>query len=148
MEELIFNHYVKVMDEQFSLYEWFARQYGLQHKSLQILLWVRNYPKMTGKLVTQKLLAEKTYSSKQVVNATIKSWNRKGYVVLLENLDDKRHKYIKLTDAGYNFATEIYEKLKRIETKATKTLSSEEKSLLTKLTIKYNEALKSEMEDI
>lgn len=144
--DLVFNQYVRSMDEQFSLYEWFARQYGLQHKSLQILLWIRNYPVENGKLVTQKLLTEKTYSSKQVVNATIKSWREKGYVELLENPSDKRHKLIKLTALGEEVASAIYQKLTKIEVQATSVLTPEEQALLTELTTKYNQALKTEME--
>lgn len=148
MSELRFNQYVRAMDEQFSLYEWFARQYGLQHKSLQVLLWIRNYPEMTGKFVTQKLLTEKTYSTKQVVNAMIKTWQNKGYVELLENPQDRRQKLITLTQSGFNFASDIYYKLTKIEIAATETLTEEEKKLLMTLTVKYNEALKLGMEHI
>lgn len=144
--KLTFNPYIRSMDEQFSLYEWFARQYGLQRKSMQILFWVKNYPEMTGEYITQKILAQKTYSSKQVVNATIKSWRQKGYIRLLENPIDKRHKSIQLTPEGQLWAEEIYQKISFMENRATAELSKEEQVLLNKLTIKYNTALKQEME--
>lgn len=146
MPDLIFNTYVRSMDEQYSLYEWFARQHGLTHKSMQILFWIRNYPEMTGKLVTQKILAEKTYSSKQVVNATIKSWQKKGYIDLLENPSDKRHKLVQLTAEGQVFASVIYQKLTNMEMSATGALTIEEHRDLVRLTAKYNDRLKQEME--
>lgn len=145
---LVYNDYVRIIDEQYSLYEWFARQYGLQHKSMQILFWVRNFPERTGRLMTQKDIAKKTYSSKQVVNATIKSWEAKGYVELLENSGDKRHKLVKLTETGQAFATQIYRQLSRIETLATAGLTAEEQKILHRLTARYNAVLKEEMEKL
>ncbi|MFC5631034.1 MULTISPECIES: MarR family winged helix-turn-helix transcriptional regulator [Streptococcus] len=147
-DDLVLNAYVRSMDEQYSLYEWFARQYGLQWKSMQILFWVKNYPAMTGRYVTQKVLTQKTYSSKQVVNATIKSWKTKGFVELVENPDDKRHKWIRLTEEGEVFATTIYQKLTQMETQATATLTTDEQDLLARLTLKYNAAFKREMETV
>lgn len=146
MADLVVNHYVRSMDEQYSLYEWFARQYGLTHKSMQILFWVLNYPEVTGSLVTQKLLAEKTYSSKQVVHATIKTWQKKGYVSLLENPEDKRHKLIQLTDEGEAFASRIYQQLTAMEERASQVLLLDEQAILTQLTQRYNQALTREME--
>ncbi|MGT2833132.1 MarR family winged helix-turn-helix transcriptional regulator [Streptococcus halotolerans] len=143
---LTFNPYIRSMDEQFSLYEWFARQYGLQRKSMQILFWIKRYPEMTGDYITQKMLAQKTYSSKQVVNAAIKSWRQKGYLQLLENPRDKRHKFIRLTTEGQSWAEEIYQKISFMENRAAAELSKDEQDLLNKLTIKYNAALKQEME--
>ncbi|MDO5100702.1 MAG: MarR family transcriptional regulator [Eubacteriales bacterium] len=144
--DLVHNAYVRAMDEQFSLYEWFARQYGLQHKSMQILFWVKNFPKRTGRLMTQKEIAQKTYSSKQVVNATIKSWEAKGYVELLENSGDKRQKLVKLTKTGEAFATQIYRQLSQMEAKATAGLTEEEQKVLNSLTVRYNAVLRAEME--
>ncbi|SDB34496.1 DNA-binding transcriptional regulator, MarR family [Streptococcus henryi] len=140
--------YVRIMDQQASLYEYFARQYGLQNKSLQLLLWVANYPQSHGSYVTQKFLAERTYSSKQVVNATIKNWRDKGYVELLENPADKRHKLIRLTETGQVYADKIIQPLNQIEQAAIGVLSSEEQETLLGLTSKYNQALKEEMEKL
>lgn len=140
--------YIRTLDEQAALYEYFARKHGLQSKSLQILLWVANYPKSHGTYVTQKLLADKTYSTKQVINATIKSWKEKGYIELLENPADKRHKLVQLTPAGQHFADRIIEPLDRIEEVAISVLRAEEQAVLLDLTAKYNQALKEEMEKL
>lgn len=140
--------YVRIMDQQASLYEYFARQYGLQNKSLQLLLWVANYPKSHGSYVTQKFLAERTHSTKQVVNATVKNWRDKGYVELLENPRDKRHKLIRLTEAGQAYADSIIQPLNKIEKTAIEVLSPKEQETLLALTAKYNHALKEEMEKL
>lgn len=144
--DLEMKSYVRIMDEQAALYENYARKHGMQSKSLQLLLWVTNYPLATGNYVTQKLLAEKTYSTKQVVNATVKSWQKQGYVELRENASDKRHKLVVLTEKGREFASSVVEKLNRIEHDVVQVLTEEEQQTLTALTAKYNAALKLEME--
>lgn len=47
-----FKTYVRMMYEQTVLYERFARKYDLHWNSLQILLWILNYPKETGYYMT------------------------------------------------------------------------------------------------
>lgn len=148
MNDLVLNDYVRCMDEQFSMYEWFARQYGMTHKSLQILLWIRNYPRLTNKFVTQKLLVQKTYSSKQVVNAAIKAWEKKAYVELLDNPADRRQRFVQLTKTGEAFAGPIYQKLAMIENKAAQALIGDDQKRLVELTKRYNQVMKAEMEKL
>lgn len=146
MVQLPVKPYIRLMDEQAALYEYFAHRYGLQSKSLQLLLWVANYPHAKGTYITQKQLAKRTYSSKQVVHATIKSWRNKGYVMLLDNPKDKRHKLVSLTAEGQRWAMPIIQELNRIEQAAIALLSEEEQDILNRLLAKYNTALKQEME--
>lgn len=40
------KQYAKLRDEQFSLYEHYARQHGMNYKGLLIHLWLYNSPKM------------------------------------------------------------------------------------------------------
>lgn len=145
MRQLSEKTYIRLMDEQSALYEYFARQYGLQSKSLQILLWVA-YPHIKGSYITQKQLAKRTYSSKQVVNATIKSWRDKDYVTFLDNPKDKRYKLVSLTAKGQSWAMPIIQELNLIEQAAIAVLSEEEQAALNVLSAKYNAALKLEME--
>lgn len=145
-QEMLVQPYVRLIDEQLALQECYARKQGLQGKSLQLLLWVTNYPRLTGRPISQKRLAEKTYSTKQVVNATIKSWLTKGYVELVADEDDRRQKQVVLTEQGRVFAEAITQPLNQIETKALAVLTPEEQATLLSLTAKYNQALKEEME--
>ncbi|WP_211225403.1 MarR family winged helix-turn-helix transcriptional regulator [Atopobium fossor] len=139
--------YVRLFNEQANLYEWFARQYGLQSKSLQMLLWMANYPIATGRYVTQSLLAEKTYSTKQVVNATIKNWHKKGWIEFITTEHDKRYKHIRLTPQGLQFAQPIIDSLNTIELQTIASLSTQEQDQLTTLTQTYNAALKQKIRD-
>ena len=140
--------YIRAFDDLMSTYDYYARQNGLQSKSLQMLLWLYHYPKRNEKNITQQFLVRKTQSSKQVVNATIKSWSKKGFLELIENPDDKRHKFIRLTPLGQSYAQKVILPLEQMEKASFQILSNEEQNLLNKLTRKYTAALKQEMEKV
>ena len=90
------NHrmYARLRDHQFSLYEDYARKRGLQGKSLLILLWIYRHPKG----ISQQTITRHTYSTKQVVNAVIKNFSKKGYIKSTVHPKDRRKKLIMLTD--------------------------------------------------
>lgn len=140
-----FHTYLRILDERDALYENYARQHGLTGKSLQMLLWLATYPQVAGQAVTQKLLVAKTYSTKQVVNATIKNWRAQGYLELLPLLDDKRQKYLQLTAHGQKFAEEIITPLNQYESEAFTKLTEAEQVQLLALTRKYHANLKAQL---
>ena len=80
--------YSRIRDNQMSIFENYARKKGLQSKSMLILMWIYDNPEG----IPQHAIAQKTYSTKQVVNATIKSFKEKGYLLFEENPQDKRMK--------------------------------------------------------
>ncbi|MFM0761223.1 MarR family winged helix-turn-helix transcriptional regulator [Streptococcus suis] len=129
--------YARIFDQQVGLYEGYARRQGLNGKCLSILMWVYYNP--GG--VTQNWVSKKTYSSKQVVNATIKKFQEKGLVFLEENSADKRHKKVKLTEAGKQFASQILDPLEEAEKTALSQLSLEDQERLLELTERYSQAL-------
>lgn len=87
------KEYSRIRDNQMSIFENYARKNGMQSKALTILMWIYYNP--NG--ITQQRITRKTYSTKQVVNATIKNFKDKGYIFFEENPEDKRTKVIKLT---------------------------------------------------
>ncbi|MFZ2186989.1 MAG: helix-turn-helix domain-containing protein [Streptococcus parauberis] len=135
---------VKSFDSYKSIYELYARQHGLQGKSLQILLWIYNNPKG----VTQKYLSNRTLSTKQVINATIKTWLQKGYVTMQEYEDDRRQKVIMLTAKGNVFAQKIIIPMEKIELVAIASLAVEEREQFVKLLKEYTTYLVKEMENL
>ncbi|HEL2277605.1 TPA: winged helix-turn-helix transcriptional regulator [Streptococcus suis] len=122
---------------QDGLYEDYARRHGLNGKSLSILMFI--YYMSRG--VTQNWISKKTYSSKQVVNATIKKFLDKGYVFFEENPADKRHKKVKLTEAGRVYASRILDPLEEAEKTALSQFSLEEQEQLLDLFGRYGQAL-------
>ncbi|MBS4913378.1 MAG: winged helix-turn-helix transcriptional regulator [Veillonella sp.] len=135
-----FNHtkaYSRIRDKQFSIFENYARKHGLQSKSMLILMWIYYNPHG----VTQNRIVQATYSTKQVVNATIKAFKEKGYIYFDENSPDRRSKMIRLTEMGHTFATTILEPLEKAEQMAMNKLTAEEQVLLLNLSNKYTAAL-------
>lgn len=133
---------VRILDQQKSIYENYAKENGLQGRSLQLLLWI--YYNQKG--VSQSYLVEKTLLSKQVVNATIQVWQKKGYIELVSTENDKRQKLVKLTEKGNQISKKILDPLETVEVRALSTLSYEERHLFQTLFSKYTQALKKEME--
>lgn len=133
---------VRILDQQKSIYENYAKENGLQGRSLQLLLWI--YYNQKG--VSQSYLVEKTLLSKQVVNATIQVWQKKGYIELVSIENDKRQKLVKLTEKGNQISKKILDPLETVEVRALSTLSYEERQLFQTLFSKYTQALKKEME--
>ncbi|NRG61258.1 winged helix-turn-helix transcriptional regulator [Streptococcus suis] len=129
--------YARMFDQQVGLYEDYARGHGLNAKCLSILMWIYYNP--GG--VTQNWVSKKTYSSKQVVNAAVKKFLDGGLVVLEENPADKRHKKIKLTEEGKQFASRILDPLEEAENKALSQLSQEEQELMLGLIQRYSQSL-------
>ncbi|HFI0344174.1 TPA: MarR family winged helix-turn-helix transcriptional regulator [Streptococcus suis] len=127
----------RIFYNQEGFYEGYARRHGLNGKCLSILMWVYYNP--GG--VTQNWVSKKTYSSKQVVNVTIKKFQEKGLVFLEENPADKRHKKVKLTEAGKQFASQILDPLEEAEKTALSQLSLEDQERLLELTERYSQAL-------
>ncbi|MGQ7376105.1 MarR family winged helix-turn-helix transcriptional regulator [Streptococcus suis] len=127
----------RIFDQQVGLYEGYARRQSLNGKCLSILMWLYYNP---GGL-TQNLVSKKTYSSKQVVNATIKKFLDKGYVFFEENPADKRHKKVKLTEEGRVYASRILDPLEEAEKTALSQLNLEDQERLLELTERYSQAL-------
>lgn len=135
------KRYIRIFDEQNYLYEEYARKNGLVSKSLYILMWLYYNPQG----ITQKKIVEKTYSSKQVVHATIKNWRTKGYISECEQATDRRNKLLTLTTAGQKYASTILDPLEQMEIKALSTLSPDEQQQLIQLTRKYTKKLKDKI---
>lgn len=136
--------YIRLFDEQLSLYEYYARKNGLQGKSLLILMWIYYNPHG----ITQKKVCEKTYSTKQVVNAAVKNLLAANYVYFEEAVHDKRNKVIKMTEQGREYASRILDPLERAEMEALSVLDDGEQELLIKLMRVYDNRLKQNITEL
>lgn len=131
-------------DENNSLYEYYARKNGLQGKPLLILTCL--YYTKNG--ITQNIICEKTYSTKQVVNAAIKTFKKKGYIYFEEQEKDRREKIVKLTKEGYFYASKILDPLEEAEIKAIAKLSSEQQKLFIEYYTMFNDNMKKNIEKL
>ncbi len=136
------NHrmYARLRDHQFSLYEDYARKRGLQGKSLLILLWIYRYPKG----ISQQTITRHTYSTKQVVNAVIKNFSKKGYIKSTVHPKDRRKKLIMLTEKGRQFAASIIDPMDEAEKKAFSQLSAKQQQTLIETTHLFTDVLTQE----
>ena len=131
-------------DENNSLYEYYARKKGLKGKSLLILTCL--YYTKNG--ITQSTICEKTYSTKQVVSAAIKTFKNKGYIYFEEQEKDRREKIVKLTKEGYLYASKILDPLEEAEMKAIGQLSSEQQKLFIEYYAIFNDNMKKNIEKL
>ncbi|MEY8463155.1 MarR family winged helix-turn-helix transcriptional regulator [Streptococcus merionis] len=137
------KQYARLRDQQFSLYEQYARQHGMNYKVLLILLWLYNNP--AG--ISQKTLCDRTYSTKQVVYAIIQNYIQKGYAKLKNSASDKRSKLVVLTEEGRAYAAEIVAPLDTMEEKAMAQLSKEQVETLLTATACFTKYLGELMEE-
>ena len=130
--------------ENNSLYEYYARKNGLQGKSLLILSCLY----YTNNGITQNTICEKTYSTKQVVSAAIKTFKKKGYIYFEEKEKDRREKIVKLTEEGYLYISKILDPLREAEEKAISKLSSEQQKVFIEYYAIFNDNMKINIEKL
>ena len=136
--------YARIRDTQISIFENYARKHGMQSKSMLILMWIYYNPEG----ITQQRITLKTYSTKQVVNATIKTFKDKGYLLFEDGTADRRTKLLKLTDAGKAYAASVLDTLEQAEYEAMNELTPEEREVLLQLSEKYTDALTKRIEKV
>ena len=130
--------------ENNSLYEYYARKNGLQGKSLLILSCL--YYIKNG--ITQNTICEKTYSTKQVVSAAMKTFKEKGYIYFEEQEKDRREKIVRLTEKGYLYASGILDPLREAEEKAIGQLSDDQQKLFIEYYIVCSDNMKKNIEKL
>lgn len=136
--------YTRQMDENRSLYECYARTKGLTGKSMLILMWIYYNPQG----ISQNTICQKTYSTKQVVNATIKAFQAKGYLQISGDDKDKRAKRLHLTPAGQAFASPILDDLERAEMQAMSLLTPDQQAQFLDLLTIFNDGFRGEMTEL
>lgn len=136
--------FARKRDENFCLYEYYARANGLQSKAMLILMWIYYNP--NG--ITQNTICKKTYSTKQVVSATIKTFIQKGYVFFEKDPNDKRIKKIYLTPEGYIFSSSLLDSLEMAEVEAMNLLTFEQQNQFIEWLSIFNKHFKQNIENL
>ncbi len=88
--------YCKFRDEQFALYDEYAKRHGMLMKTL-LVVNVLFYAKCG---MTQTDICQRTFQSKQTVNLIIKNLLSEAYVTVTEMPQNKRNKMVEMTEAG------------------------------------------------
>lgn len=95
--------YCKFRDQQFALYDEYAKRNGMMMKTL-LVVNVLFYAKEG---MTQKEISLRTFQSKQTVNLIIRNLLTEGYVTVTEVQENKRNKIVQMTDAGRAYCERI-----------------------------------------
>ena len=129
--------YCKFRDQQFALYDEYAKSNGMMMKTF-LVLNVLFYAK-DG--MTQKEICERTFQSKQIVSNIVKNLLTDGYVTLEENEDDRRNQTVKLTDAGRTYAERPVRHITNAEDTAMSMFTPEEQEQLIALSRQFTKNL-------
>lgn len=129
--------YCKFRDEQYALYDDYAKRNGLLMKTLLVLNAL--YYAKDG--MTQKEITDRTFQSKQTVNLIIKNLLKESYVTVEENPENKRIKFVKLTEEGRNYAKEPVVHITWAEDMAMSMFTPEEQEQLISLSRRFTKNL-------
>lgn len=108
------------------IYEEYAKQHGLTYISLFILQLIDDG-------TTQKELCDTLYFPKQTVNKVIQSFEKKGYIELTDNIQDRRSRSIMLTEKGRAFQNKVISVIENAELSAFASLSDNEQETIADL---------------
>jgi DNA-binding MarR family transcriptional regulator len=129
--------YCKFRDEQYALYDEYAKKNGLLMKTLLVLNAL--YYAEDG--LTQKEISDRTFQSKQTVNLIIKNLLSDNYVTVKENPQNKRNKFVRLTLEGRNYAKEPVVHITWAEDTAMSMFTPEEQEQLISLSRRFTKNL-------
>lgn len=124
------------------LYRIWAKQHNLNYNSLVILYTLDEY-----KVCTQKQICEWWALPKQTVHGILLDFEKKNYIIIKENMDNKRERLITFTKSGKIYATSILGGLHQMEEHAMEKLGEEKRNQLIACNSQYFELLKEEIEN-
>lgn len=124
------------------LYRLWAKKKNINYNALLILYTLNDY-----KVCTQKQICDWWALPKQTVHGILIDFEKKGYITITANEDNKRERLIAFTDSGINYASSILDKLLVMEENAMINLGEEKRKQLIESNTKYYELLKEEIQN-
>lgn len=139
--------YCKFRDQQFALYDEYAKRHGMLMKTLlvtNVLFYAKDG-------MTQTDICQRTFQSKQTVNLIIRNLLAEDYVTVTEVPANKRTKIVRMTDAGRDYCEKVIRHITWAEDTAMSMFSPEEQKTLIDLsrtfTKRLTDLINSEEED-
>ena len=129
--------YCKFRDEQFALYDEYAKRNGM----LMNTLLVNNVLFYAKEGLTQTEICKRTFLSKQTVNLIISNHLKNGYVTVTEVPENKRNKLVCMTEAGRDYCEKVVRHITWAEDTAMSMFSPEEQETLIDLSRKFTKNL-------
>ncbi|MCM1261035.1 MAG: MarR family transcriptional regulator [Prevotella sp.] len=136
----LLNEYCFLRDRQIAVFDRCAKKHGLTINELFVLdiLW------FTPDGCTQKYICDRLSVNKQTIAAITSRFKKKGYIELLEVLDDRRNKKVILTEDGKKYTSTIIPAVARAENIAIESLTIEDARTLIRLTATFTENMEKE----
>lgn len=122
------------------LYEKWAKKQGVNNYVSRIM-----YMLYLSGVNRQKEMVENYGMPKQIVNTVITELQKKGYIILIPDENDKRSKIIKLTQEGINYANKIVTPLLDCEIRVLKKMGTQRVEMLIDTMNQYADLLETEM---
>lgn len=122
------------------LYRTWAKKYDLSYNALVVLYTLDEY-----KTCTQKQICEWWALPKQTVHGILLDLDKKGYLIMTENAENKRERLVSFTESGSEFASSILKQLHQMEERVMEKLGEEKRDRLIECNTEYYELLKEEI---
>lgn len=129
--------YCKFRDEQFALYDEYAKRNGMMMKTLLVV----NALFYAKDGMTQKEICRRTFQSKQTVNLIIKNLLAENYVTVTEMPENKRNKIVQMTDIGRAYCEKVVRHITWAEDTAMSMFTPEEQKQLIDLSRTFTKNL-------
>lgn len=129
--------YCKFRDEQFALYDEYAKRNGMMMKTLLVV----NALFYAKDGMTQKEICQRTFHSKQTVNLIIKNLLAENYVTVTEVPENKRNKMVRMTDTGRAYCEKVVRHITWAEDTAMSMFTPEEQKQLIDLSRTFTKNL-------
>lgn len=133
--------YCKFRDEQFALYDEYAKRHGMLMKTLLVVnvLFYDSFYSKGG--MTQTEICQRTFQSKQTVNLIIKNLLTENYVTVTEVPENKRNKIVQMTEAGRVWCEKVVRHITWAEDTAMSMFTVEEQKQLIDLSRTFTKNL-------
>ena len=129
--------YCKFRDEQFALYDEYAKRNGMMMKTL-LVVNVLFYAKEG---MTQAEICKRTFQSKQTVNLIIKNLLAHNYVTVTEAPQNKKNKNVRMTEVGAEYCEKVVRHITWAEDTAMSMFTAEEQKQLIELSRTFTKNL-------
>ena len=129
--------YCKFRDEQFALYDEYAKRHGMLMKTLLVV----NTLFYAKDGMTQTEICRRTFQSKQTVNLIIKNLLAENYVTVDEVPENKRNKIVQMTGAGRLYCEKVVRLITWAEDTAMSMFTAEEQKQLIDLSRTFTKNL-------
>lgn len=123
-----------------SVYEYYAKQLGLNSTTLYLLHIIH-----TSESCTQKQICDIMMLPKQTVNTIVRDYQNKGLLETTESPEDRRQKYIRLTQQGKDYCNQVLPPVAEAEAYAMAQFTEDERKMMFILMEKYSKSFTSKL---